>query len=121
LRNSKYIWPGLACRPSRPEKGGLLAALIHNRSCTLRQRRRLYRHKITIYDVDPRFSIRKIKQMLDDHHIDFTAVNTVKSNSTNKRTLYIGIEDPALIRRHKGLLQSLFNTRNYNRIYNNEL
>jgi hypothetical protein len=94
---------------------------IHNRSCTLRQRRRLYQHKFTIYEVDPRFSIRKIKQMLDDYHIDFTAVNTVKSNSTNKRTLYIGIEDPTLIRRHKRLLQSLFNTRNYNRIYNNAL
>ena len=89
---------------------------IHNRSCTLRQRRRLYQYKITCRDIDSRFSIRKIKQMLDDNHIDFTAVNTVKSNSRNKAVLYIGVDDPA-IARYTPFIQTLFDTQNYNRIY----
>jgi len=90
---------------------------ILNRSCTLHQRQRLYQHKITIHDVDPRFSIPKIKQVLDDNHIDFTAVNTVKSNSRNKAVLYIGVNDYASIRTHEAFARTLFTTRNYNRIY----
>ncbi len=56
--------------------------------------------------------------MLDDYHIPFTAVNTVKSKSTNKTTLYIGVEDPLLIQ-HVGFIKTLFNTKNYNKIYKN--
>lgn len=92
---------------------------LHNRGCTLRQRRRLYQHKITCYDIDSRFAVRKIKQMLDDYHVDFTAINKVKSQTTNTTILYVGVHTFESIIRYKPLLQTLFTTRNYNRIYNN--
>lgn len=90
---------------------------IHNRSCTLRQRRRLYEYKITCHDIDSRFAIRKIKQMLDEKNIPWTAVNTVKSQTPGKSTLYIGVESPSIARRHAAFVQTLFDTPNYNRIY----
>lgn len=90
---------------------------IHNRTATLRQRRRLYAHKITCHDVDSRFAIRKIKQMLDDNYIPFIAVNVVKSQTSGKSTLYIGVDDESFARRNAAFVQTLFDTRNYNRIY----
>lgn len=90
---------------------------IHNRTCTLRQRRRLYQHKVSCYDIDNRFSIRKIKQLLDDNHIQFTAVNTVRSKSTNKTILYVGVKDSTFIKQYQELIQHLFKTKNYDRIY----
>jgi hypothetical protein len=90
---------------------------IHNRSCTLRQRRRLYEYKIVCRNIDSRFFIRKIKQMLDDNYIPFVAVNTVKSHTPGKSTLYIGVKDLTIVRRHQAFVQTLFDTRNYDRIY----
>ena len=90
--------------------------VVHNRSCTLRQRRRLYQYKITCRDIDSRFPIRTIKQMLEDNHIHYKAVNTVKSHLKNKATLYIGVEDPKMTR-YTRFIQTLFNTENYNRRY----
>ena len=90
---------------------------IHNRSCTLRQRRRLYEYKITCPEIDSRFAIRTIKQMLDDHHINFTAVNTVKSRSNSKAVLYIGVDDSTAIQTYGTRVRALFTTENYNRIY----
>jgi hypothetical protein len=90
---------------------------IQNRSCTVRQRRRLYQYKITCYDIDRRFAIRTIKQMLDDSGIKFTAMNKVKSKWSNTAILYVGVYNVESIRRHTPLIRTLFTERNYNRIY----
>jgi len=60
----------------------------------------------------------KTHAMLDDYHIDFTAVNTVKSRSTNKTILYIGVPNSVLIQQHTPLVRTLFTRTNHNKIYN---
>lgn len=104
-------------RPQTSELTPTERKRIHNRSSTLRQRRRLFKHKITCYNIDPRFCIRKIKQMLDDNYINFTPVNTVKCRYTNKTILYIAVEDRQSVQQHQALIYTLFTTRNYNKIY----
>ncbi|CAF4578121.1 unnamed protein product [Rotaria sp. Silwood2] len=61
---------------------------IHNRSNTLKQRQRSYKHEIIQRDIDKRFTITDIKNVLRQHSIKFCAVNTSISPTTNKKSLY---------------------------------
>ena len=90
---------------------------IHNRSRTLHQRQRLYEYKIVCYNIDSRFAMRKIRQTLDDNHIPYRAINTVKTRTPRKSTLYIGVYNTTDIQRYQAYVQTLFDTRSYNRIY----
>ncbi|CAF4430412.1 unnamed protein product, partial [Rotaria magnacalcarata] len=87
---------------------------IHNRSCTLKQRKRLYRQEIVCENTDARFTTTKIKQLLRERNIEFSAINRSQSK-LNKRTLYIGIKNINHMPRYEILTKYLFSTANYNR------
>ncbi|CAF3385035.1 unnamed protein product [Rotaria sp. Silwood2] len=91
---------------------------IHNKTCTLRQRQRCYKHELIFKDIDRRFSIRKIKTILRQHNISFypNAVNTSISRKTNKKQLYVGIREPSLIEDYKAQTKHFFTTKHYHRL-----
>ncbi|CAM4762248.1 unnamed protein product [Rotaria magnacalcarata] len=68
---------------------------IHNQLCTLKQHHRYYRHELTFRDIDHRFSIQQIKDILRQNDISFYAVNISISTTTNTKTLYVDIRDPS--------------------------
>ncbi|CAF1384611.1 unnamed protein product [Rotaria sordida] len=86
---------------------------IHNRSCTLRQRKYYHAHTITVEDIYPRFGIRQIKSILKEHNIEFRAVNATTSKKTNKTYLYIGITDPNNLVSYQTRTRNLFTNQNY--------
>ncbi|CAF5174316.1 unnamed protein product, partial [Rotaria magnacalcarata] len=63
---------------------------IHNRTCTIKQRRRYYQYEIICRNIDRRFSISDIKRILQQHNILFNLINFSSSINRDK-TLYIGI------------------------------
>ncbi|CAF3521680.1 unnamed protein product [Rotaria socialis] len=87
---------------------------IHNRSCTLKQRKRLYRQEIVCENTDARFTTTKIKKLLRERNIEFSAINRSQSK-LNKRTLYIGIKNINHMPRYEILTKYLLSTANYNR------
>ncbi|CAF3315230.1 unnamed protein product [Rotaria sp. Silwood2] len=60
---------------------------IHNRRCTLKQRKRYYHHKITRKNIDKRFTIKQIKNVLKQHDIPITAVNVLRLPFTNEKNI----------------------------------
>ena len=92
---------------------------IHNRTCTLKQRRRYYQHQITIENVDRRFSIRTIKNVLRSKRVPFFAVNVTKS-SAEARGLCIGIRNPAAIEECENTLHGLFDRRHFHQVMRRE-
>ncbi|CAF1654264.1 unnamed protein product [Rotaria magnacalcarata] len=89
---------------------------IHNRTCTIKQRHRYYRHELTFRNIDRRFTIRKIKNILRQYDISFYAVNISTSTTTNTKQLYVGIRDPSLIQEYDQRTRTLFSTHHYNKI-----
>ncbi|CAF4782192.1 unnamed protein product, partial [Rotaria magnacalcarata] len=87
---------------------------IHNRSCTLKQRKKLYRHEFIRRGIDNRFSISQIKQILRAHKINFLAINKATSSTTNRTSLYIGIENRTLLSQAEHATRHLFTTAHYN-------
>ena len=90
-----HITPPSASVPHqpRPQLTADERRIIHNRSCTVKQRKRLYKHVIIRRNIDPRFRITDIKHILKSHAVDYAAVNSSTSSLTKKRSLYIGITD----------------------------
>ena len=86
---------------------------IHNRSCTLKQRKRYYKSNIIIKNIDRRFSIREIKDILRYKNISFYAVNFSNSSTTNQRNLHIGIRDRSKLSLYKTETQELFTENHY--------
>jgi hypothetical protein len=91
---------------------------IHNRRCTIKQRNRAYQCEIIRRNIDRRFSIRQIKQILDQQHVSFAAVNVTTSTVTGKTSLYIGIKDRTNIRRYETKTKNLFTADHYDRMRN---
>ena len=87
---------------------------IHNRSCTLRQRRRHYRHEIIRRNIDRRFTITQVKTVLRQLHIPFNAINISRSSITHKCSLYIGIRNPSQLHTYRCQTRYLFTTEHYN-------
>ena len=87
--------------------------IIHNRSCTLKQRKRLYTHVIIRRNIDPRFRITDIKNILKSHAVGYTAVNSSTSSLTEKRSLYIGITDGNQLPRFERVTRHLFTSAHY--------
>ncbi|CAF2168521.1 unnamed protein product [Rotaria magnacalcarata] len=56
------VLPELA--PEHAELTSAQKKKIHNRSCTIKQRYSYYRHELTFRNIDRRFTIRKIKNIL---------------------------------------------------------
>jgi len=88
---------------------------IHNRSCTVKQRRRMYKHTITCRHFDPRFRIKDVKKILRKNHIDFLAVNPSKPSS-NGIKLFIGIKDKMKMEQYKRLLENYFTYEHYEQL-----
>jgi hypothetical protein len=89
---------------------------IHNRSCTLKQRRRYYRNEIIRRGIDDRFTINRIKGILRQLNIPFNVINKSTSEITNKTSLYIGIQDPPQIETYERATRNLFTTQHYNEL-----
>ncbi|CAF4772967.1 unnamed protein product, partial [Rotaria sp. Silwood2] len=70
---------------------------IHNRTCTLKQRKKLYKYEIIRRGIDRRFTITLIKKILREHSINFGALNISTSSLTNRTSLYICIKNPTLL------------------------
>jgi hypothetical protein len=86
---------------------------IHNRSCTEKQRKRYYRNKIIIKNIDKRFHIREMKDILRHKNISFYTVNISDSSTTLERTLYIAIRDASKLSSYKIRTQGLFTKSHY--------
>lgn len=89
---------------------------IHNRSCTLKQRKRYYRDEILIHNIDRRFTIKQIKNILRSYNISFYAVNFSTSLDTHQRSLRIGIRDPSKFDYYQNEIKHLFTTSHYRHI-----
>ena len=78
---------------------------IHNRSCTLKQRKRYFRNTIIVNDVNKHLPIPRIKAMLRSANIQFHAVNTTSTG--NRRTLFIGVKDGERLDEHRDRIRSM--------------
>ncbi|CAF3999830.1 unnamed protein product, partial [Rotaria sordida] len=104
INNQESPLPSINTSTNEPEHKQLSQEekkKIHNRSCTIKQRRRYYQHEIIIKNIDKRFKIREIKDILRHKNISFFAVNISTSSTANKRKLYIGIRDPSKLSSYK--------------------
>jgi hypothetical protein len=89
---------------------------IHNKSCTRRQRAKAYTREIILYNIEKRFPVKIIKQMLKEHGVLITQVNPVESMRTGQIILYIGIKQPVKKEKYEEL-QDLFTYQNYRRLF----
>jgi hypothetical protein len=107
---------------NKPEKKPTLTEeerkKIHNRSCTVKQRKRIFRYEIKFTNIDKRFSIKKIKKILREKNVSFSGVNDPVSKTTNERLLYVGIKDPTKLKEYRRITKNLFTTSHFNRITN---
>ena len=60
---------------------------IHNRTCTIKQRKRYYRYTIRINNINKRLTIPRIKSILRAHHIEYVAVNIRQHNLIDENYL----------------------------------
>ncbi|CAF4307240.1 unnamed protein product [Rotaria sp. Silwood2] len=81
---------------------------IHNRSCTLKQRTKLYKCEIIRRGIDRRFTITQIKTVLRELKIDFSIINVSTSKLTNRTSLYIGIKDKQHLSKYEHQTRKLF-------------
>lgn len=79
---------------------------IHNRSCTIKQRKRYYQNTIRVENINRGLTIPRIKSILRSNRIDFFAVNT--PCTLNKRSLLIGIRNVNMIEEYKQRIEQLF-------------
>ena len=93
---------------------------IHNRSCTLKQRKRLYKHEIIRRGIDRRFTITDIKQILRQHSIKFCAVNITTSSVTHRTSLYIGIKNSKSLSKYEHQTRNLFSSDQYDQLYSKQ-
>ncbi|CAF2167028.1 unnamed protein product [Rotaria magnacalcarata] len=88
---------------------------IHNRTCTIKQRRRYYQYEITRRNIGRRFSISDIKRILRQNNTLFNLINFSASINPDK-TLYIGIRDQTKLQEYNIKTQTLFTTDHYNKL-----
>ena len=93
---------------------------IHKRSCTLKQRKRLYKHEIIRRGIDRRFTITDIKQILRQHSIKFCAVNITTSSVTHRTSLYIGIKNSKSLSKYEHQTRNLFSSDQYDQLYSKQ-
>jgi len=109
---------------NRPDNNTKLSAeerkRIHNRACTIKQRKRYYQCEIIRRNVDRRFTPKKVKTILREHNISFSAVNDNSKTSTSKKiSLYIGIKEKDKIDEYEQIIQNLFTTAHYHSWHRN--
>jgi hypothetical protein len=62
-----------------------------NGKATVKQRAKNYKHVIIRLEIDSRFSIKAVKEILRAHNVSFSILNISKSKVTGITSLYIGI------------------------------
>jgi hypothetical protein len=101
-------------RYQRQEHNADIERTQKNRTSTIRQRQRHFRHEIIRRGIDPRFSITIVKEILRRYEVPYTAVQISKSKMTRRSSLYIGIRYPSKIRKYEIRTRYLFTTDYYN-------
>jgi len=89
---------------------------IHNRSRTKHQRTRAYTREIILYNIEKRFPVKMMKQMLKERDILITQVNPVESRRTGQIILYVGIKESIKRKKYEELTE-LFTYENYRRLF----
>jgi hypothetical protein len=86
-------------------------------SSTIKQRQ-YYRHEIIYRNIDRRFTITQIKQILRQQNILFNAVNVSTSSMTRKTSLYVGVKNPNQIKKYENDTWEFFTIDHYNSLSN---
>ncbi|CAF1489234.1 unnamed protein product [Rotaria sordida] len=91
---------------------------LHNKTCTLKQRKRYFRFQITREDIDKRFTTKQIKKILKQHNIPVTAVSF--SSRTNKKALIIGLKEITKLSIYENIVADLFTKQHYEQFRNDK-
>jgi hypothetical protein len=89
---------------------------LHNRTCTIKQRRRYYRHELIFEDIDRHFTIKQIKMILKQQQISVYVVNTTISKTTNKKKLFVAVRNPESIKIYGEQSRGYFTTQHFNEL-----
>ncbi|CAF4247274.1 unnamed protein product, partial [Rotaria sordida] len=73
-------------------------------------------HEIKCRNIDERFTIRNIKDILRQHRISFTAINFSTSSTTQECTLHLGIKDISKLETYEVQIKTLFTSEHYQQI-----
>ncbi|CAF1647193.1 unnamed protein product, partial [Rotaria magnacalcarata] len=88
---------------------------IHNRSCTIKQRRRYYKNELIFENIDYRFSIKQIKMILKEEKIPIYIVNTT-TTTENTRKLFVAVRNAKLLKTYEQQTQHLFTKIHYEQL-----
>ncbi|CAF3223539.1 unnamed protein product [Rotaria socialis] len=88
---------------------------IHNRSCTIKQRRRYYKNELIFENIDYRFSIKQIKMILKEENIPIYIVNTT-TTTENTRKLFVAVRNAKLLKTYEQQTQHLFTKIHYEQL-----
>ncbi|CAF4379826.1 unnamed protein product, partial [Rotaria sordida] len=91
---------------------------LHNKTCTLKQRKRYFRFQITREDIDKRFTVKQIKTILKQHNIPVTAVSF--SSRTGKKALLIGLKEITKLSIYENIVADLFTKQHYEQFRNDK-
>lgn len=89
---------------------------MNNRRCTVNQRKRAYKHEIIRRNIDRRFPVRQIKEILRQVKICFAAINVTTSSITGKTSLYIGIKDAEMLPQYEAITANLFTREHFDQM-----
>ena len=89
---------------------------MNNRRCTVNQRKRAYKHEIIHRNIDRRFPVRQIKEILRQLKICFAAINVTTSSITRKTSLYIGIKNAEMLPQYEAITANLFTREHFDQI-----
>jgi hypothetical protein len=89
---------------------------IHNKSRSKHQRVKAYTREIILYNIEKRFPVKMIKQMLKENGVSITQVNPVRSRRTGQITLYVGLKEPVQMKKYEEI-KELFTYENYRRLF----
>ncbi|CAF2266009.1 unnamed protein product [Rotaria magnacalcarata] len=74
---------------------------IHNRTSTLKQRKRYYKTEIIISNIDRRFTIKEIKGIIKSYGVPYSAPNFSTSSTTQKRSVHNGMRNSSQINEYQ--------------------
>ena len=92
---------------------------IHNQSRSRHQRIKAYEREFIICNIDKRFPIHMVKNILKDHGIPITRIHPTQSKRTQETILFVGLKRPISTYKHNEV-EHLFNREHYRRIFSNK-
>ncbi|CAF1587901.1 unnamed protein product [Rotaria magnacalcarata] len=88
---------------------------IHNRTSTLKQRKRYYKTEIIISNIDRRFTTKEIQGIIKSYGVPYSAANFSTSSTIRKRSVHIGMRKSSQINDYQHRIDHLFTTSPFNR------